>query len=249
MSRVIPESELAAELTAFGAVDAAYPTELARCHDALRRRLPCLVECEKELAPYVYRSLRDRLKADGQRCIYLDGRAAADLPPPPPGVGLVMAMIAQVREVVRGAVGERIVVLPHLDIIGSGSGFGSLGSEARELIPLLYENPEVMWLGFKDPSIPLPAPIRNLFAHNETIVGIPRDRLRHLVTQREARKLGRGFDPYALYKHVSGVNAVRLRRLLSALTGEDYPADARAVMSQLRTATLSSDVELPHVDL
>jgi cell division protease FtsH len=249
MTRVIAESELPAELTAFGAVDAAYPAELARCHDALRRRLPCLVECEKELAPYIYRSLRDRLKADGMRCLYLDGRASADLPPPPPNVGLVMAMIHQVREVVRGAVGERIVVLPHLDIIGSGSGFGSLGSEARELIPLLYENPEVMWLGFKDPSIPLPPAIHNLFAHAETIVGIPRDRLRYLVTQREAKKLGRGFDPYALYKHVSGVNAVRLRRLLAALTGEDYPADPRPVMSQLRSATLSSDVELPHVDL
>jgi cell division protease FtsH len=248
-SRVLAESELPAELTPFQAVDAAYPQELARCYDALRRRLPCLVECEKELAPYVYRSLRDRLKADGTRCLYLDGRASADLPPPPPNVGLVMGMIAQIREVVRGAVGERIVVLPHLDIIGSGSGFGSLGSEARELIPLLYENPEVMWLGFKDPSIPLPPPIHNLFAHVETLVGVPRDRLRHLVTQREAKKLGRGFDPYALYKYVSGVNPVRLRRLLGALQGEDYPADARAVMGQLRSGTLSSGVELPHVDL
>ncbi len=248
-TRVIPESELPAELTAFAAVDAAYPRELARCHDALRRRLPCLVECEKELAPYIYRSLRDRLRTDGMRCIYLDGRAAADLPPPPPGVGLVMAMIAQVREVVRGAVGERIIVLPHLDILASGSGFGSLGNEARELIPLLYENPEVMWLAFKDPSIPLPEPIHNLFAHTETIVGIPRDRLRYLITQREARKLGRGFDPYALYKNVSGLNAVRLRRLLAALTGEDYPQDSRQVMTQLRSSTLAGDVELPHVDL
>ena len=65
---------------------------------------------------------------------------------------------------------------------------------------------------------------------------MPRDRLRYLVTQREARKLGRGFDPYALYKHVSGVNAVRLRRLLASLTGEDYPADAEAAIAQLRIA-------------
>src|SRR4029077_9548871 len=104
-----------------------------------------------------------------------------ELPPPPQGAGLVASMIHQIREIVRGAVGERIVVLPHLDIIATGAGFGSLGSEARELIPLLYENPEVMWLAFKDPSIPLPEPIRNLFAHMETIVGIPRDRLRYLV--------------------------------------------------------------------
>jgi len=246
--RVLAETELPAELSAFGAVDAAYPTELARCCDALRRRLAVLVECEKELAPYIYKSLRDRLKADNVRCLYLDGRAANDLPPPPPGVGLVMAMLHQIREVVRGAVGERIVVLPHLDIIASG-GMGGLTAEARELIPLLYENPEVLWLGFKDPAFALPKPIESLFPHREAIIGIPRDRLRHLVTQREARKLGRGFDPYVLYKHVSGVNAVRLRRLLSSLAGEDYPADPAAAIAQLRSATLSNDVELPNVDL
>ncbi len=76
-TRVIPESELPAELTAFAAVDTAYPTR-AR---ALPRRAPppacrCLVECEKELAPYIYRSLRDRLQARMARAvIYLDGRA------------------------------------------------------------------------------------------------------------------------------------------------------------------------------
>jgi cell division protease FtsH len=249
LSRLVAETELPVELSAFGAVDAAYPQELAHCYDALRRRLPVLIECEKELAPYIYRSIRDRLKADGTRCLYLDGRAANDLPPPPPGAGLVAAMIHQIREIVRGAVGERIVVLPHLDILTAGAGFGTLGSEAREVIPLLYENPEVLWLGFKDPAFPLPAPIENLFPYRETIIGIPRDRLRALVTQREARKLGRGFDPYALYKHVSGVNAVRLRRLLQALTGEDYPADPAPALAQLRSATLTNNIELPHVDL
>ena len=246
---MLAESELPTELSPFQAVDAAYPIELTRCYDALRRRLPVLIECEKELAPYVYRSIRDRLKGDGTRCLYLDGRASADLPPPPQGASLVGAMIHQIREVVRGAVGERIVVLPHLDILGASGGGGFLGAEARELIPLLYENPEVLWLGFKDPSFPLPQPITNLFPHREAILGIPRERLAHLITQREARKLGRGFDPYQLYKHVSGLNAVRLRRLLGSLTGEDYPADPAAAVAQLRTATLSNDVQLPNVSL
>ncbi|MCX5741671.1 MAG: AAA family ATPase [Proteobacteria bacterium] len=250
MSRLLAESELPVELSTFAAVDAAYPVEIAKCYEALKRRLPVLIECEKELSPYVYKSLRDRLKADGTRCLYLDGRAAADLPPPPQGAGLVATMIHQIREIVRGAVGERIVVLPHLDILGTSMGGGGLGSEARELIPLLYENPEVLWLGFKDPAFPLPPPIENLFPAREQIFGVPRDRLRYLVTQREARKLGRGgFDPYALYKHVSGVNAIRLRRLLGSLTGEDYPADAAPAIAQLRTATLTTDVELPQVDI
>jgi cell division protease FtsH len=249
MTRTLAESELPAELSPFGAVDAAYPTELTRAYEALRRRLPVLIECEKELSPFLYRSIRDRLKADNAKCLYLDGRAAADLPPPPQGVGLVGAMIHQIREVVRGAVGERIVVLPHLDILTASGGAGGLGAEAREVIPLLYENPEVLWLGFKDPAFPLPQPIMNLFPHKESIIGTPRDRLRFLITQREARKLGRNFDPYELYKHISGVNAVRLRRLLASLQGEDYPTDPAPAFAQLRQATLAGDVELPNVNL
>src|SRR4029077_17052040 len=77
----------------------------------------------------------------------------------------------------------------------------------------------------------------------------PRDRMRYLITQREARKFGRGFDPYMLYKHVSGLNAVRLRPLLGSMTGEDYPADPAPAIAQLRSATLSNEVELPQIDL
>jgi cell division protease FtsH len=248
VSRALAEAELPTELTLFGAVDLAYPAALARCAEALRRRLPVLVECEKELAPFLYRSLRERLKSEGVRCLYLDGRTAADLPPPPAGAGLLPAMIHQIREVVRGAVGERILVLPHLDVLAASLG-GTLGAEAREVIPLLYENPEVLWLAFKDPAVPLPPPIEKLFPHREAVIGVPRDRLRFLVTQREARKLGRGFDPYALYSHVSGLHAVRLRRLLASLTGEDYPRDPAHALAQLRSGTLAADVELPAVDL
>lgn len=247
-NKLVTESSLPTELDAFQSVNIAYPTELERCCDALRRKLPTLIECEKEMVPYVYRSLRDRLRTSEIRCLYLDGRAGTDLPAPPPGSNLIMTMIHQIREIVRGAIGERIIVLPHLDILCSGSGFGTLGNEARELIPLMYENPEVMWLGFKDPSIPLPEPISNLFAHSENIIGIPRDRLQFLVTQREARKFGTQFDPYALYKHVSGLNAVKLRRLLASLSGEDYPSDNRHVVASLRRAT-ANDIDLPSVDL
>ena len=90
---------------------------------------------------------------------------------------------------------------------------------------------------------------RYLGEHGDEYANLTWDRLRYLITQREAKKFGRGFDPYALYKHISGVNAVRLRRLLASLTGEDYPADPSAAFRQLRTATLSNAVELPSIDL
>jgi cell division protease FtsH len=115
------------------------------------------------------------------------------------------------------------------------------------VIPLLYENPELVWLGFKDPSFPLPRVIENLFTHRLSLLGLRRERLPRLVTRRESRKFGRPFNPWSLYKHVSGINAVRLRKLLSTLEGEDYPDKPDVAYRQLRQATLGGSLEVPAV--
>lgn len=244
----VPEAELPLELSLPASVEAAYPRELGRCEQALLQGLPSLVECDKELTPFFYAQIRDRLKKKNLRCVYLDGRPAPDAPPSAIPQGVVATMIGRLLDAVRGPVGERVVVLPHLDLLTTSAG--GLTGEAREVIPLLYENPQVLWLGFKDPSFPVPHVIENLFSHRESILGIARERLRYLVTQKEARKLGRDLDPYQLYSYVSGVNAVRLRRILAALTGEDYPADAKAALAQLRAATLTTaDMTMPDVGL
>src|ERR687885_2084132 len=162
-------------------------------------------------------------------------------------MGMMGTMIAQLREAVRGAVERRVVALPHLDLLTTSQG--GLTAEAREVIPLLYENPELVWLGFKDPSFPLPKVIENLFPHWVSLLGTSRTKLRHLITQKESRKFGREFSPWQLYKYVSGVNAVRLRKLLSTLEGEDYPADPKRAYAQVRQATLSGSMEIPSVDL
>jgi cell division protease FtsH len=248
MSVLISEKDLPGELTPEQAVEAAYSAELAEVAGKLVRGLPCLVECDKELAPFLFLNVRNRLRERQLKCVYLDGRPRQDeqqqgtVP-----IGLMGTMIAQLREAVRGAVERRVVVLPHLDLLTTSQG--GLTAEAREVIPLLYENPELVWLGFKDPSFPLPKVIENLFPHRVSLLGVARPRLRQLVTQREARKFGRQFNPWALYKHVSGVNAVRLRRLLSTLEGEDFPADPKRALRQLRQATLVGALEVPDVNL
>src|SRR5215471_1483215 len=244
MSVFIPESELPQELSADTAVEAAYAAEMAEVASKLQRGLPTLIECEKDLAPFLYLNLRARLKSANLRCTYLDGRPKQE-EPGPTQPGLIATMIGQLREAVRGAVEKRVVVLPHLDLLTTSQG--GLTSEAREVIPLLYENPELVWLGFKDPSFPLPQVIENLFPHTTSLLGLARPRLAQLVTQKEARKFGRQFNPWALYKHVSGMNAVRLRKLLSTLEGEDYPANPANAYRQLRQATLGGTLEVPNI--
>ena len=44
-------------------------------------------------------------------------------------------------------------------------------------------------------------------------------------------------------------DAAKLRRLLSTLDGEDYPAEAKTAYRQLRQATLSGTMEIPDVNL
>lgn len=251
MSVVIPEQELPKQLSIEQAVAAAYSRELAETEDKLRRGLPVLIECDKEVTPYLYMHLRDRLKQAKLQCLYLDGRprgtdtsgANASLVP----LTLTDSMIQQLREAVRSVIERRVIVLPHLDLLTTTQG--GLTNDAREVIPLLYENPEIVWLGFKDPSFPVPRVIENLFPVHISILGVSRDRLRFLVTQAESRKFGRQFSPWQLYKYVSGINAVRLRKLLSTLEGEDYPTDPKRAFTQLRQATLGPSMEIPSVDI
>src|SRR5436309_5187712 len=247
MSVLIAEKDLPQELSAEAAVEAAYAAELAEVAGKLQRGLPGLVECDKGLAPYLFANVRTRLRAVNLRCLYLDGRPRADEQPGTMPMGMMGTMIAQLREAVRGAVERRVVVLPHLDLLTTSQG--GLTAEAREVIPLLYENPELVWLGFKDPSFPLPRVIENLFPHRVSLLGLRRDRLRHLITAKESRKFGRELNPWALYKHVSGVNAVRLRKLLSTLEGEDYPANPANAYRQLRQATLGGTLEVPTISM
>ena len=192
MSVIIPENELPQELSREQSVEIAYSDVLADTASNLQRGLPVLIECEKDLAPFVFTNIRGRLKQNEIRCLYLDGR----VPPDQQNAmnsGLVGMMISQLRDAVRGAIERRVVVLPHLDLLVTGQG--GLTAEAREVIPLLYENPELVWLGFKDPSFPLPQVIENLFPKRYGMLGIPRPKLKQMVTQKEARKFGREFKP------------------------------------------------------
>src|SRR5262245_8176597 len=247
MSILINEAELPQELTAQAAVESAYSTELAEVASKVRRGLPALIECDKDLAPFLYQNLRARLRAVNLSGLYLDGRPRQEEQQGAMPMGMLGTMIAQLREAVRGAVEKRVIVLPHLDLLTTSQG--GLTAEAREVIPLLYENPDLVWIGFKDPSFPLPKVIENLFPHRVSLLGTGRTRLRCLVTGKESRKFGREFNPWALYKYVSGINAVRLRKLLSTLEGEDYPAEPQKAYHQLRQATLGGTLEVPTISL
>ena len=79
MSIAITEKDLPASLTPEQAVESAYSQELADIASKLVRGLPVLVECDKELAPYMFMNLRGRLREAKLQCIYLDGLVGRQL--------------------------------------------------------------------------------------------------------------------------------------------------------------------------
>ena len=250
MNRTVPIATLPTALRVEDAVEAACAPDIAFIEERLRRGTSVLVECDKELSLYLYLSLRARLRRtkDAPKLVVIDGRPAPDTP----SRGNLPRMLEQLTEAIRGSVDRTIIVLLHLDVLTTTHT--GLTLEARESIPLLYENPEAILLGFRDPSFEIPKVIQGVFGARREITGIPREALPKIITQREAKSLhATDFDPFGLYKYVSGLNPVRCRRIFNDL-GARREATAGRPMTQevyqeIRKQTVSDDIELPSVDL
>jgi cell division protease FtsH len=255
VNRTLPLTQLPVDLRVEDAVDAACAKDIAFLEERLLAGQSVLVECDKELVLHLTLALRGRLKqrvsstgAKPPRLVIVDGRGGPDDPP----AGSLTRMINQLGNAVRGAAERSVIVLPHLDVLTTTHT--GLTLEAREAIPLLYENPDVCLLAFRDPSFEVPKVLQGVFAARREITGIPREALPQLITQREARAISTTeFDPFGLYKYVSGLNPVRCRRLFSELAHRVEAPPGRPatqqVYAELRRQTASDDVELPRVDL
>ena len=250
MNRTVPIATLPTALRVEDAVEAACSADIAWIEERLRRGSSVLVECDKELSLFLYLAVRARLRRakDAPRLVVIDGRPAPDVP----SRGNLPRMLEQLTEAIRGAVDRTIIVLLHLDVLTTTHT--GLTLEARESIPLLYENPEAVLLGFRDPSFEVPKVIRGVFSARREITGIPREALPKLITQREAKSLhATDFDPFGMYKYVSGLNPVHVRRLFSDLSlRREAPAGrslAQEVYQDIRRQTVTDDIELPTVDL
>jgi|GEM_PF-3285944 len=125
----------------------------------LRRGVCCLVVCDKGWTLPIYADVRERLRAVGGKCGYLDGRATEEAPT---DVGVMLATVAQMRWAARSETEGVVFALPHLDVMTTTDGGWTTIS--REVVPLLYENVTTVWLGFRDPSLSLLPVVEKLFS-------------------------------------------------------------------------------------
>lgn len=263
-----PISQLPTDISLEDAVEAVYGDDLNWLADKLRRGVSCLVECDKQIVTYLYSALRNRLRdttggARPMRCRFVSGQPGrgeapqqGQAPPQQQGMmaSLMQLMVREITEMVRSAEPGTVIVMPHLDLLTTTTRSG-LSMEAKEVIALCYENPEVVLLGFKDPEFELPKTVESVFAAKRVIIGISRDRLTRVILQREARKFGvETFDPFTLYKYTSGLNVVRLRQILAQFSDRlDFdprsPDTRDKVFHEIRDLTRGAELDVPKIDL
>jgi transitional endoplasmic reticulum ATPase len=247
------------------AVLIAHAAEIGAAAGYLKQGMSVLIRCEKLLVEHLAQRIAT-LAERAARKIEVEA-AAADAGPLAAlaGGSRRSELIAGLEKAVKDAAPGDMVVIPHLDLLGGGTD-ASLSSEGREITDLLYEHSDRVLLAFTDPSLVIPEVLANRFAVRIAMDILPREvtaadgaRLPigvALVTREEA-DLFEGFDPQAFYKHVAGMNAVRLRHALRyALheyrtdeTREKPTFDLLLHMLRIFKARNSATFELPNTHL
>ena len=258
-----PEDGHPSSLSDRQAVLVAHAAEIEQAASYLDGGLSVLIRCEKLLVEHLAGEIATRSGRDVHQIqtIVASGSGSDLLGL---GGGRRAELMAALQKTITEAAAGDVIVVPHLDLLAGGTD-ATLNPEARELTDLLYERSERVILAFTDPSLVIPEVLANRFAVRLGIDILPRSARsgdgstvpigRALVTESEAAQF-EGFDPVTLYKHVAGMNAVRLRHGLRfayhqhAQRGEGKSTFAE-LLQELRgfKARTSSAFEVPNVPL
>ena len=230
------------------AVVLAHEEDIARAASYLEGKLSVLIRCEKILVSHLSEEIA--VRAGGMaKFVRLDpnalqerrkggGGGLLDALPASRHTVLMEALLAAVT----AATPDQLVVIPDLDLLAGGND-SSLSGEAREIAEALYEKADRVLLAFTDPSLTIPEVLADRFAVRIAMDILPRQ----VVTPdhrgcRSAWRWSRRPRPTCsrvrrggLYKHVAGMNAVRLRHGLQfAASQHKPPADGPEVTPQTR---------------
>ena len=154
---MIPISELPFRLSPVDAIKSAYDEDLTWIVKRLMAKQSVLIECEKQLYPYLFQVLRSHFDRGSFRLISGTSQQGSEN-----SASLIRRILSEIRETFPMQSGEQILVIPHLDILTTTTR-SSLNDISRELIAMMYDNPLLRILAFKDPSLGLIQPIESFF--------------------------------------------------------------------------------------
>jgi len=252
------------------ATQLAYSRQVDEVAAFLRADLSVLVICEKAVVRYLAEHM---VRTANRQPIVIQASAtdaAADTTPESDGTNMPMFAppslgqreMSQLRNELRALKDGQVLVIPHLDLLAGGAdGFAPAATDVREMTELLYGSPEAVILAFADPSVTIPEVLAARFSRRLGIEGsdrtvaapdgtaIPIERA--LITEKEAARF-QGIDATDFYKHVAGLNPVRIRQAMryAMLMHEGKPRPtAQDLHDTIRTfkAHLATGFQIPKV--
>jgi len=208
------------------AVKIAHKDELEKIKSALKRQQSVLVICDKELAPYIHKSIEPDFPNTQSFFRHVAHQAPANAQSSDADA---VSMLARRLSTLLRDSKEGVVVIGHLDLMCCWVN-GSPRPEVNDIVYWMNSFPGVTRLAFWDPNFPVPRVIESLFPHRVSLQLFNREDLYRLVATEEAQKISVSSDEFtlsaqlALYQYLSGVNVVEVRRLLRSLVDRKYPA-------------------------
>lgn len=255
-SILVPIKDLPEEVSYTQAILGAYGEEVDEIVNLIDQGLNVLVKMPKGMWNHAYKVIRKQYKkntkSEEKKTFELIAGSNAG-----PDESILTSILQGFKEHVQSGgsgVEDSVLVLPHLDVLTTTTQ-SSLTTESREMLVSSYQNSKITMVAFCDPKFALPAVLEDIFDKTVSLVGIPRDHIKNLVAQREARKFSlENWNPYDLHKVVSGMNPVSFRKMMESFSDyEDFnPVNAGTVdrlFKDIRSRTTTAGCEVPKVSL
>lgn len=236
-------------------VEQCYSSYIDQILDAINMHQSILIECDKLIINHLLVAMRNRNRARAcQMEIQIIDHREGDFGPIGNTTAALTGAVRNFSERIAELDGKSCaVVVPNFDILVSSDQTSThIDSSTRDLLAILHENPDLVLVAFKDPNLAFPKVVSSFFPKQMEIFGIDRQFMPHLICQAEAKRINtQEFDPYQLYKFVSGLNVVKLRKILQGFRSDRFTDNSgAAILNEIRKATLlDAEAELPNVPM
>ncbi len=230
------------------AVRIAYNKEIGQIVDRILWGTSTIVEMEKEVLPYIIEPIFDEFNRknnerddDARKRLKILGLEinTEDL-----GYqGMLTGFYNDVKSEEADA-----FLFPHLDLMTSSDT--GLTGVTKQFIQILSSYPEITLIGFFDPNIISHETIREHFSSKIEIFGLSRKNIAKLFFDFEKEMFeSLKLPPIKMFKYVSGLNAVKFRKLINVLLENRSEMFTKGIVPLIKEFTTTNRFEIPNIKL
>jgi len=156
-------------------------------------------------------------------------------------------MLAKFHEEVKTDEAD-VFLFPHIDLMTAADT--GLTGVTKQFIQIISSYPEITIIGFFDPNIYTHETIKEHFSSKIEIFGLNRKTIPKLFFDFERKIFEQlGLQPVKMFKYVSGLNAVRFRKLINILMENKTKIISKGIVPLIKEFTTTKSFELPDINL